>query len=81
MVYAYKMFYVGDTHNADEHLKACRKASLNYAGSFRELKDICGGKLHRHENGKGYYCMKDGWEYQAVKTDYRSILQAPMPAA
>ena len=80
-VYAYKIIDMSRVKNTDDHLKACEEASLNYVEGYRNLKKTCGGKLHRHKNGNGYYNRYGNWEYQAVNTGYSSITRAPMPAA
>lgn len=81
MVYAFKQIYMGDVHNVDDHLKACREASLNYAENYHDLMKMCGGSFHRHPNGNGYYRRAGNWEYQAVKTTFKTLRQAPCPAA
>lgn len=63
--YRVKRINLSNINNTDEYWDAVKKTSIHYCNGVKELKEYCGGKLHRQRNG--YAGINGNIEYVAEK--------------
>ena len=55
--YMVKKINIKNIKNTDEYWNAVKYAPIHYCNGIKELREYCGGSLHRHRNG---YCGTNG---------------------
>lgn len=63
--YRVKKINLDKVNNLDEYWNAVKNASVKYCNGIKELREYCGGKLHRQRNG--YSGINGNIEYVAEK--------------
>lgn len=63
--YRVKKINLSNVNNTDEYWDAVKKANIHYCNGIKELKEYCGGKLHKQRNG--YAGINENIEYVAEK--------------
>lgn len=63
--YKVKRINISKIKNVDEYWEAVNKATIHYCNGLKELREYCGGKLHRQRNG--YTGTNGNIEYIAEK--------------
>lgn len=64
--YRVKKINLDKVNNLDEYWDAVKKASVKYCNGIKELREYCGGNLHRQRNG--YSGINGNIEYVAEKS-------------
>ena len=63
--YRVKKINLDKVNNSDEYWNAVNKASIKYCNGIKELREYCGGSLHRQRNG--YAGINGNIEYVAER--------------
>lgn len=63
--YRVKKINLDKVNNLDEYWNAVKNASIKYCNGIKELREYCGGSLHRQRNG--YSGINGNIEYVAEK--------------
>ena len=63
--YRVKKINLDKVNNLDEYWDAVNKASVKYCNGIKELREYCGGSLHRQRNG--YSGINGNIEYVAER--------------
>ena len=63
--YRVKKINLDKVNNLDDYLDAASKASVKYCNGIKELREYCGGNLHRQRNG--YSGINGNIEYVVEK--------------
>lgn len=63
--YRVKKINLNHVNNVDEYWNAVKYATVHYCNGIKELKEYCGGSLHRQRNG--YAGINSNIEYVAEK--------------
>ena len=67
--YKVKKINLSKVNNLDEYWDAVNKAQIKYCKGLKEVKEYCGGKLHRERNG--YSGIIGDIEYVAIRCERR----------
>ena len=65
--YEVKKINLSKVNNLDEYWDAVNKAQIKYCKGLKEVKEYCGGKLHRERCG--YDGIKENIEYVAIRCE------------
>lgn len=63
--YRVKKINLDKVNTLDEYWNAVKNASIKYCNGIKELREYCGGSLHRQRNG--YSGINGNIEYVAEK--------------
>ena len=67
--YAVKKINLSKINNLDEYWNAVNRAQIKYCKGLKEVKEYCGGKLHRERCG--YAGIIGNIEYVAIRCERR----------
>ena len=63
--YRVKKINLDKVNNLDEYWDAVKRATIHYCNGIKELREYCGGSLHKQRNG--YSGINGNLEYVAER--------------